>query len=167
MGPEHESAPVGIDERMTLATLDLLARIIASGAAAFRGFDALAVDDRRRRRGFPANPFAVGHHQRMIDPLKQAAVAKDREPTVDRLPRREPVRQQPPRTTGAHNVEDRIHDLAPAPRQRPAITAVPGHPCRDQPPFDIRQITLVTQLTTAILPPGGWGPHGSVQEGFR
>jgi hypothetical protein len=96
MGPEHESAPVGIDESMTLATLDLLACIIASGAAAFRGFDALDVDDCRRRRGLPANPLAVGHNQRMIDPLEQAAIAKGREPTVDRLPRREPVRQKPP-----------------------------------------------------------------------
>src|SRR5262245_51418190 len=155
MRPEHQPAPIGIDESMTLATLDLLAGIVASGAATFRGLDALAVDDCRRWRGFPANPLPVGHHQRMIDPLEQPAVAKGCEPTVNRLPRREIVRQKPPRTTRAHNVEGRIHDLAPTPRQRPAMIARRRHPCRDQPPFPIRQITLVTQLTTAILPPGG------------
>ncbi|TAZ75866.1 phage major capsid protein [Rhizobium ruizarguesonis] len=37
---------------MPLASLNLLARVIARNAAAFRGFYALTVDHARRRRGF-------------------------------------------------------------------------------------------------------------------
>jgi putative ABC transport system substrate-binding protein len=36
----------------------------------------------------------------------------------------------------------------------------------DQPPFVIGQIGLVTQHIAAMLPPGGWGPHGASQVGF-
>jgi hypothetical protein len=43
MRSENEPAPVGIDQCMTLAALDLLAGIVASWAAAFSGFDALTI----------------------------------------------------------------------------------------------------------------------------
>jgi hypothetical protein len=42
---------LGIGEDMTLAALDLLARIIAARSAAFRGFHALAVDHTGCRLG--------------------------------------------------------------------------------------------------------------------
>ena len=41
---EHEAAPVGVDQRVTLAPLDLLARIVAAGATNLGRLDALAVD---------------------------------------------------------------------------------------------------------------------------
>ena len=46
---EHEATPVGVDERMALASVDLLSGIVTARAAGLGGLDALAVDDRRRR----------------------------------------------------------------------------------------------------------------------
>jgi hypothetical protein len=48
---EHEAAPVGVDERVALASVDILARIVTVRAAGLGGLDALAVDDRGRGAG--------------------------------------------------------------------------------------------------------------------
>ncbi len=44
---EHEAAPVRVDERMALAPVDLLARIVTTRAAGLGGLDALASLSRR------------------------------------------------------------------------------------------------------------------------
>lgn len=67
-----------------------------------------------------------------------------------------------PRAAGAYRVDDRVHDLAPAPHHRAALSALRRHPHSNQPTFLVRQITLLTQLTAAILPPVVGGPRGSV-----
>ena len=49
---DEERAPVGIDKRMAFAAVDLLAGVVSTRTAALGRLDALAVDDRRRRRRF-------------------------------------------------------------------------------------------------------------------
>ncbi len=63
---DHQSERV--DDDMTLASLYLLARVIARNSAAFRGFHALTVDHARRRRGFPTFQVTRLHHKMMVDP---------------------------------------------------------------------------------------------------
>ena len=75
MGLEHQASPVRIDHGMTLAPVELLARIITSRPAGFSGLDALAVDDRRDRAGLAADPFAIQHHQSVVEPFKAPVVA--------------------------------------------------------------------------------------------
>ena len=75
---------LSIGEDVALAALDLLARIIAPRSAAFRGFDALAVDPRRRRAGLATGALAVEHDEVMVDRLEHAAIAQPDEPAVDR-----------------------------------------------------------------------------------
>ena len=53
---DQEATPVRVDERMALASVDLLAGIIAARAASLRRLDALAVDDRGRRDWLRARP---------------------------------------------------------------------------------------------------------------
>jgi hypothetical protein len=49
---------------VTLAPVDLLARIVTARAAGLGGLDALAVDDRGRGAGVAPDPFAICHHKR-------------------------------------------------------------------------------------------------------
>jgi hypothetical protein len=56
---EHEATPVGVDQRMALAPVNLLARIVTARAAGLGGLDALAVDDRGGAAGVTPDPFAI------------------------------------------------------------------------------------------------------------
>ncbi len=63
---DHQSERV--DDDMTLASLDLLARVIARNSPTFRDFHALTVDHARRRRGLPTFQVTRLHHKMMVDP---------------------------------------------------------------------------------------------------
>jgi hypothetical protein len=54
---EHEATPVGVDQRVALAPVDLLARIVTAWPACLGGLDALAVDDRGRGAGVATDPL--------------------------------------------------------------------------------------------------------------
>lgn len=73
----------------------------------------LAVHDGCRRAGFAAHPFAIGHDQRVIGRLEQAAVPPRRRPAIDRLPRRKVVWQQRSGDPVAQHIKHRVDDLAP------------------------------------------------------
>ncbi len=107
------------------------------------GAHRLAVEDRRARRGLAADTLTVRHHQRMMDPVPDALPLPAAEIIVDRLPRRQIVRQQPPAATGAQEVEDRVDEL---PRRRLARTAsrlgLRDHRL-DQRPLTIAQIGVI------------------------
>lgn len=66
---DHQSQR--IDNDVALATRDLLPPIIASDTAAFRGFDALTVDDACRRADLFPLQFAGFQHEVMVDPCPQ------------------------------------------------------------------------------------------------
>ena len=70
MGLDNEAAAIGVDQRVTLAPVDLLARIVTARAAGLGGLDALAVDDRGRGAGVAPGPFAICHHKRVVYPFK-------------------------------------------------------------------------------------------------
>ncbi len=60
----------GVGKDVALASLDLLAGVIAARTASFCGLDALAVDHARARRGLAAGRFARLHQQQVIDCLQ-------------------------------------------------------------------------------------------------
>ncbi len=64
---EHEAPSIGVDERMALAPVDLLARVIAARPTSLGCLDALAVDDRTSGAGLSSDPFAIEHDQGVID----------------------------------------------------------------------------------------------------
>src|SRR6202162_5279449 len=86
MGFEHEATPIGIDKGMTLASIDLLAGVVAARAAGLGRLDALAVDDCACGAGLTSGPFAVKHDQGVIDFLEAPFVAERRKPAIDRAP---------------------------------------------------------------------------------
>ena len=132
---EHKATPVRVHERMTLAPVDLLARIVAAWSAGLSGLDALAVDDRGRGAGVAPDPFAICHHKRVVYPFKAPVVAPGGEPAVDRPPRRQVARHQPPRAARPHHVEYPIDDLAHRPLARPARRAGLRQVRRDDAPL--------------------------------
>jgi hypothetical protein len=73
---------------VALAAVDFLARIITAWACRLGGFDALAVDYRRRRTGLASNALAIEHQKMMVQALPQAIIAKAGEPAIGRLVRR-------------------------------------------------------------------------------
>jgi hypothetical protein len=83
---EHEATPVRVDERMALAPVDVLARIVTPRAAGLGGLAALAIDDRRRGAGVAPDPFAICYHERVVYPFKAPVVTPDGEPAVNRPP---------------------------------------------------------------------------------
>ena len=64
---ESEQQAIGIGDDMTLAPVDLLARVIATRTAAFRGFHRLRVDHAGRGRGLAAGRQTRRHDQAMVD----------------------------------------------------------------------------------------------------
>src|SRR5882672_4340186 len=115
---EHEATPVGVDERMALAPVDLLARIVTARAAGFGGLDALAVDDRGRGAGVAPDPLAICHHECVVYPFEAPGVAPDGEPAVNRAPWRQVAWHQPPRAACPHDIEYAVDDLAHRPLPR-------------------------------------------------
>src|SRR5215472_26252 len=150
MGLDDQAAAVGVDQRVTLAAVDLLARIVTARAAGLGGLNALAVDDRGRGAGVAPDPFAICHHKRVVYPFKAPVVAPGGEPAVDRPPWRQVARHQPPRAARPHHVEYPIDDLAHRPLARPARRAGLRQVWRDDAPLCVGQIGLVSCDGAAI-----------------
>ena len=81
----------GVGDDVTLATLDLFARVVAANTAAFRGLDALTIDDAGRRAGLPASGLARGGDKMMVDRHPQPAVAPRIEGPLHRRWRRKVI----------------------------------------------------------------------------
>jgi hypothetical protein len=79
---EHEATSVRVDERMALASFDLLSSIETAWLAGLGGLDTLAVDDRGQGAGLAPDPFAICHHECMVYPFKA------RSPHGRKLPQR-------------------------------------------------------------------------------
>src|SRR5580704_4722212 len=160
---EHQPPPIGIDHDVTLAAVDFLAGVIPPRATGFGGFDTLAIDDRCTRAGLAADTQTIQHHQFMVQDFPGSVVAKPGEPTIDRLVRREMLRQHPPGTATAQHKEDRVHQFAHRPGSTPASLGWWRQQWREYLPFRVGQIARVAQLVPVMLCPGLGGPHRRLQ----
>jgi hypothetical protein len=100
----------------------------------------------------------------MVHAFEDALIAQAGEPTIDRLPRWEVGGQKSPRDPAAQNIEYRIHNLPRRPRPRPPDRTCQREEARNQSPFRIRQVGLVSVRNARMLRAGGWGPHGDLRE---
>jgi hypothetical protein len=139
---------------------DLLAGVETLDSAGFRGLDALAVDNRRTRRGFPADLLAAVHQQRCPDPRPDAELPELAKIAVDRRTGREARRQQTPLTTAPQHVKDRVQHLAQARRPRSTARLGRRQEWLDQRELGVRQVGCVAATEALILTAGGIGPHG-------
>ncbi len=72
LGIKHQCATIHILHRLSLATFDLLACVIATRTAAFGGLDALAIKSSGTWRGFSTNPLTIPCDKAATDPLETA-----------------------------------------------------------------------------------------------
>src|SRR5947208_3590058 len=145
---------------MALASVDLLAGVVAAWPASFGRLHALGVDDCTRRTGLTPRPFTIEHNQCVINLREAVFVTELRKPAIDRAPRRQIARQQAPRAARSHHIEDPVDDLA----HRPSAWSARGIRRRkvgpDHAPFLIGHVGLVSARLANMLLAGGWGPHG-------
>jgi hypothetical protein len=78
----HEAAAIRVDECMALASIDLLARVVATWPASFGRLDGLAVDDRTRGTRLASGPFAIEHDKGVINLLEAALITEFCKPAV-------------------------------------------------------------------------------------
>ena len=159
VGLELERPAIRVHHRVPLASLDLLAAIVAPHAAALGRLDALAVDHGRGRAGFAPDPLAVTHDQVVVDGFPRAVIAQPGEPAVHGAPRREAVGHQPPRDAATQDIADAVDDFPHRVRPFPAAIGFGRQKRQQDRPFGIGQVASIAQPGTAMLPPGGRGPH--------
>src|SRR6185312_3815677 len=164
---EHEATSVRVDECMALASVNLLSSIVTARPAGFGGLDTLAVYDRGRGAGVAPDSFAICHHERVVYPFKPPIVAPGGEPAVNRPPWRQVVRQHAPRAARPRDIEDAVDDLTHRPLARPACRARLRQVRRDDTPFCVGQIGLVSVDGAAMLSSSSWRPHGESKVGSR
>jgi len=154
-----DQVTLGVGEDMPLAAFDLLARIIAAGAAALGGLDALAVNDAGAGRGLATLGLAHGHQQRMVQRLPQPIVTPQVKPAPDGRDGREARRQHPPRQAATQKIQDRLDNPPHRPSARTPDRRWRRQIRRQQRPFGIGQITWQSQTRAGMMPASGIGPH--------
>ena len=164
-GEQQQAERIGHD--VALASLDLLASVVAANPSTLGGFDALAVDHAGRRTGFAAFQFPRAHHQQMVDALPQKTVAPRVKIALDRGNRRKVLRQHPPLATARRDVEDRIHHRTQIGGSRPASSFRRRQQRRDQLPLATRQVAWIAHGVPFMLHTSGIIPRHLVPPSSR
>jgi hypothetical protein len=107
-----EKGSFGIDKRLPLATLDLLATIIAPWPTGRCRLDRLAVDDGGRRKRVTAASGPIALAQDLVDPLPLPALAPCAEVIIDHAPRRQVMRHHAPGDATPEYIKAAIKDPA-------------------------------------------------------
>lgn len=129
---------------MPLAANGLLAHVKAPRPALIAGLDRLAVDDRRRGRGFLACGATYFRAQQFLDHAPGAVFGPERKAAVRHLLGRQVVGHHAPSTPAAQHVEDRVDHLAPLVLGRASSRLWLGHQTLDQLPLRIAQVTWIS-----------------------
>tara|TARA_R110002167_G_scaffold253980_1_gene460254 strand:+ start:4056 stop:4733 length:678 start_codon:yes stop_codon:yes gene_type:complete len=160
---DEDEKPAGIGQDVALPALDLLARVIATRAAAFGGFDRLTVDHTGTRGSLATLDLAQVHDQHRVHCVEQARVAPGVKIALDRRDRREAFGQKPPGATARRNVEQGVQDFAHVRCPTPTAPLGRRDERRCQRPLPIRHIAGIAQSLSAMLPSGNISPcHGSL-----
>src|SRR5262249_22256183 len=128
-------------------------------AATFRGLDALAVDDTRRRGDIASNSLASARDQNAIDPAPNSSITPVVEVILNGRARRKVLGHSSPLAPRRQNVEDRVHHRAELQLSGPTWAAALCHQRRNPPPLRVRHIVCITQGVAPILISGDFSPR--------
>jgi len=108
-----QQQPEGVDEQVAFAAADAFARVVADLLTTLAGLRALGVQ--HRGRGLRVAPVDDPHliTQNLVHPVPGAVGGPGPKPLVGDAPRRQIVRNQPPRAPTDQHITDRVDDQPP------------------------------------------------------
>src|ERR1039457_781126 len=133
-----------VHQDVTLASVDLLARVVASLVARLRASDALAVDDPRTGLAISSSRHAHLFAQMSVNSHPKPIALPQSEIVIDRSPPGKVLRQIAPLAAGLCEIEDRIDKLPKGMLARPSRLGGPGKAVIDQLPFGISKVGSIT-----------------------
>ncbi len=149
----------GIDQDVTFPALDLLGRVIARNAAAFRGFHRLTVDHRGRGNGLAPLLLARLDGQGMVDAATGAVLTPGPDVAVHRAAGRKFLGQHAPLAAGREQIEKRVDNLAQDRRSGPTDRLRRRQMGCDQGLLPVRRVAYVACALPLILIAGRFSPH--------
>src|ERR1035441_5826369 len=133
-----------VHQDVTLASVDLLARVVASLVARLRASDALAVDDPRTGLAISSSRHAHLFAQMSVNSHPKPIALPQSEIVIDRSPPGKVLRQIAPLAAGLCEIEDRIDQLPKGMLARPSRLGGLGKAVIDQLPFGISKVGSIT-----------------------
>lgn len=140
----HEDQADGIDQDVSLATIDLFACVVAAFFAHLRAFDGLAVDNRSAGLGFASFELAQVFSQVIVNFFQEPIDLPETEVMIDRAPRGEVLGQVAPLATGFHDIEDRVEQLPEGMHPWPAVFGRLGEAVIDVLPFVVSEVRCIS-----------------------
>src|ERR1017187_1247078 len=133
-----------VHQDVPLASVDLLARVVASLVARLRASDALAVDDPRTGLAISSSRHAHLFAQMSVNSHPKPIALPQSEIVIDRSPPGKVLRQIAPLAAGLCEIEDRIDQLPKGVLARPSRLGGLGKAVIDQLPFGISKVGSIT-----------------------
>lgn len=146
---EHQPERVGHD--MTLAALDLLARVVASKPSAFGRLHPLAVDDTGGGAGLTSFEVSRAQDQDVVDRVPQTAVPPPVEVALHRRTWGKILGQHAPLAAAGGDVEDGVHHRSQLRPAWPSTRLGWWQERRDHTPFQIRHVARISGRLTSML----------------
>src|SRR5208283_2875686 len=139
---------------------------VVSPCFSFWSFDRLAVDDAPGWARFASRALSVEHQRDVVDRLKHQPTDKSAKPPIDRLPRREIIRQHPPSPARTGHVADRVQHLPQIDRDRSPSLRCTRKKGLNPRPFLVGQVARIPFGLLLDLGHSGarrWGPHPTLE----
>lgn len=150
----RQQATIRVDCDMAFAPAEFLVGVITSRSRAGR-FHALAIDNTGTRQHLPLIAQAIKHQRQVMDGTKQHAPHQPPKPVIDRLIRREIIRQHAPLASRPHHVTQRIDHRAQIRLARPSRLRLLWQQRCNQAPlfiFHIRGIATFESRPHLLMP---------------
>ena len=144
----------------------ILLPAIVSPCFSFWSFDRLAVDDASGWARFASHALSVEHQRDVVDRLKQEPTDKSAKPPIDRLPRREIIRQHPPSPARTGHVADCVQHLPQIDLDRSPSRRCAGKKGLNPRPFLVGQVARIPfglLLDLGHSAARCWGPHPKLE----
>lgn len=112
MDDHGEQQAGGVNDNMTLATIDLFPCVVTTNTSHLSRFYALTVNDSSAGAGFSPHAYSQIRTQSIVHDFPNSSQSPLSEMVVDCLPLGEIVRQHTPLTSSSYYIEDRAHDFS-------------------------------------------------------